>query len=137
MGDRQTDGQTELVIRSHHKGDRMPFQSCPRQGKRSKIPEEEEAPEGGPRAAGVTETIARLCSLQAGHTHLLVVLFLVQTLLLYSESLDCPKETLGNSEGQAESTDWNRKAPEWKLYSAFFFLSDPELSKTLFPSLQK
>lgn len=97
MGYGQTDGQTELVIRSHHKGDRMPFQSCPRQGKRSKIPEEEEAPEGGPRAAGVTETIARLCSLQAGHTHLLVALFLVQTLLLYSESLDCPKETLGNS----------------------------------------
>lgn len=96
MGDGQTDGQTELVIRSHHKGDRMPFQSCPRQGKRSKIPEEE-APEGGPGAAGVTETIVRLCSLQAGHTHLLVALFLIQTLLLDSESLDCPKEILGNS----------------------------------------
>lgn len=75
----------------------MPFQSCPKRGEPSNIPEEEEeeeAPEGGPRAAGVTETIVRLCSLQAGHTHLLVALFRVQTLLLYSDALDRSKGNL-------------------------------------------
>jgi hypothetical protein len=128
--------QTELVIRTHHKGDRMPFHSSPGQWKRSEIPEEEGASEGGPRAAGVTETIARLCSLQAGHTHLLVALFLVQILLLYLEALDPPMENLRNSRGWCKLPDWNQKALDWKFHSASFLLCDPQLSQSQFHSLQ-